>query len=244
MILPYVYLGNGRDAADIQSLSMLGITRVINVTTDIPDHHKVTGVKYLTLPAADSGHQNLRQFFEQAFDFIDAARQENQGVLIHCHAGISRSPTISIAYLIFKCGMTLVDAYTFVKTRRKIISPNFNFMGQLLEFEQELNGKMRNVEEIKLPLELRTSEVEPLKERRLNAPSGSVTPFLLPSNSNPPFNISSPGVPTPYPFAPSHSSSNPFTFKNENSAKTVEACRKSGLIRFEPLTPTSTHCGF
>jgi dual specificity MAP kinase phosphatase len=66
MILPCVYLGNGRDAADIQSLSMLGITRVINVTTDIPDHHKVTGVKYLTLPAADSGHQNLRQFFEQS----------------------------------------------------------------------------------------------------------------------------------------------------------------------------------
>ncbi len=87
--------------------------------------------------------QNLRQFFEEAFAFIDLARRDRSGVLIHCHAGVSRSPTIAVAYLMKRYPMAMSDAYKFVKKRRSIISPNLNFMGQLWEFEQGLRTEAK-----------------------------------------------------------------------------------------------------
>jgi len=68
-------------------------------------------------------------------DCVDA----NGGhVLIHCQAGVSRSSTVAIAYVMARSDLTMMDAFRFVKSRRQIVAPNFNFMGQLLEFETAL----------------------------------------------------------------------------------------------------------
>jgi hypothetical protein len=50
--------------------------------------------------------------------------------------------------------MNMVDAYRYVKTKRIIIAPNFNFMGQLLEFEEALkHGSIERQIEPRLPVE-------------------------------------------------------------------------------------------
>ena len=70
----------------------------------------------------------------------DEARENGCGILVHCLAGISRSVTVTVAYLMQKEQMTLNQAYDHVKRCKPNISPNFNFMGQLLDFEKALSG--------------------------------------------------------------------------------------------------------
>uniref|UniRef100_A0A673IGB7 protein-tyrosine-phosphatase n=1 Tax=Sinocyclocheilus rhinocerous TaxID=307959 RepID=A0A673IGB7_9TELE len=140
-ILPFLFLGNERDAQDLDLLLCLNIGFVVNVTTHLPLYHLDTGlVRYKRLPATDNSKQNLQQYFEEVFEFIEEAHQCGRGVLVHCQAGVSRSATIVIAYLMKHTLMTMTDAYKYVRGRRPIVSPNLNFMGQLLEFERDLNS--------------------------------------------------------------------------------------------------------
>lgn len=70
-ILPFLFLGNEQDAQDLDALQRLNVGYVINVTTHLPLYHYEKGLlKYKRLPATDSNKQNLRQYFEEAFEFI------------------------------------------------------------------------------------------------------------------------------------------------------------------------------
>ncbi|KAF5300397.1 hypothetical protein FQR65_LT01018 [Abscondita terminalis] len=141
-ILPFLYLGNSKDASNLSYLQDLGTTCVLNVTTSLNGYHEECGITYKQIPASDSLHQNLEQYFEEAFEFIEQARKRGACVLVHCQAGISRSATIAIAYIMKYKQLPLVEAYKIVKSERPIISPNFNFIGQLWELQESLcNGK-------------------------------------------------------------------------------------------------------
>ena len=73
------------------------------------------------------------------FPCTENIREKGGRVLVHCYAGISRSATISISYLMLKNNWSMHQAFEFCRERRPCVSPNFNFMGQLLSFQQELS---------------------------------------------------------------------------------------------------------
>lgn len=138
-VLPHLFLGDANNAADLDVLEGKGIKYILNVTPNVPNNFETNGgFKYLQIPIKDHWSQNLTNYFPQAITFIDEGRNHNYGVLVHCLAGISRSVTVTVAYLMYSMSLSLDDAYEYVKRRKPNVSPNLTFMGQLLDFENTL----------------------------------------------------------------------------------------------------------
>ncbi|XP_003965676.1 dual specificity protein phosphatase 4 [Takifugu rubripes] len=136
-ILPFLYLGSALHASKKEVLDAIGISALLNVSADCPNHFEGT-YQYKCIPVEDNHKADISCWFLEAIEFIDSVRDASGRVLIHCQAGISRSATICLAYLMKRKRVRLDEAFEFVRRRRSIISPNFSFMGQLLQFESQL----------------------------------------------------------------------------------------------------------
>ncbi|KAJ8284730.1 hypothetical protein COCON_G00035800 [Conger conger] len=136
-ILPFLYLGSAYHASRQDYLSDLQITALLNVSRRDTQQSK-GHFHYKWIPVEDSHMADISSHFQETIEFIDFVKQAGGKVLVHCEAGISRSPTICMAYIMKTKGLQLEEAFDFIKQRRNLISPNFGFMGQLLQFESEV----------------------------------------------------------------------------------------------------------
>ncbi|CAH1755754.1 14543_t:CDS:2 [Entrophospora sp. SA101] len=142
-ILPFLYLGNLSHACNAGMLKALGITHVLSVGEDARLDGKEFDILYLG-NLYDDGIDSLWNHLDLCVNFIENARRLNGSVIIHCRVGVSRSATITIAYIMRHLGRSLVSSYLFVRARRLnvIIQPNLKFMYELLQYEQKLTGRM------------------------------------------------------------------------------------------------------
>jgi len=126
-----IYLSNELGAQDFKMLKDRNVTHILVagnfLQQKFPGHFK-----YLQLPINDAASQDLSLYFEEAIKFIDEAEK----VLVHCYAGVSRSSSMVIAYLMYKYKWTYTEAYTHVKKKRTVINPNKGFVSQLQELEK------------------------------------------------------------------------------------------------------------
>ena len=83
---------------------------------------------------------------DEAADAIFWATQKGP-VYVHCHAGISRSPSLVIAYIMKyhqpPCGRSMAAALEFVRSKRGCVDPNPGFVIQLKDYERKLNAAVR-----------------------------------------------------------------------------------------------------
>lgn len=143
-LLRNLYLCGG-SAASVPTMQQLGVTLVINATTEqeLPNTplpcDETTG--YLRISIKDNREADLDRYFDEVADRIEQESQRAGGVtLVHCVAGVSRSASLCLAYLIKYHRMSLKDAYNHVKARRPQIRPNVAFVKQLMEYEFKQHG--------------------------------------------------------------------------------------------------------
>lgn len=139
-ILPHLYLGCQRDVLNQELMQQNDIAFVLNASNSCPKPDFIPDTHFLRVPVNDSFCEKILPWLDRSVEFIEKAKASNARVLVHCLAGISRSATIAIAYIMKRMDMTLDEAYRFVKEKRPTISPNFNFLGQLLDFEKNLKS--------------------------------------------------------------------------------------------------------
>ncbi|KAJ8406168.1 hypothetical protein AAFF_G00303990 [Aldrovandia affinis] len=147
-ITPTLFLSSADAAQNKALVSRKGITLIISATLlhTCPTYQ---GVECFRVPVSDLPHAPLGDHFERVAERIHNNRTGS--TLVHCAAGMSRSPALVMAYLMRYRGTTLREAYRWVQDSRPYIRPNSGFWRQLLDYEKKLYGK--NTVKVASPLE-------------------------------------------------------------------------------------------
>eukprot|EP00798_Chlamydomonas_sp_ICE-L_P016100 gene16100-22242_t len=133
-ILDNMFLSGQGVERDRQVLDKYGITAILQVGLELKPSHLHRYV-YKHIPVVDLEEEDLVSFFEECINFIHEGRQKG-AVLVHCAAGISRSASICIAYIMKMQSASLSDARATVKAARPQVNPNMGFSIQMQLFEQ------------------------------------------------------------------------------------------------------------
>ncbi|XP_003389954.3 PREDICTED: dual specificity protein phosphatase 1-like isoform X1 [Amphimedon queenslandica] len=119
----------------------LGISRIVNMAAgSLMTSQELYGesITILLITAEDMESYDLSQHFDEVTDFIDKGKEEGAGVFVHCMAGVSRSVTVSVAFLMKYCNMTLSEAARQVHSNRLLACPNVTFMRNLFNLQKQL----------------------------------------------------------------------------------------------------------
>jgi protein-tyrosine phosphatase len=124
-----VYLGNLQAAQDIRVLKEAGITHILQVASGLkPAFSK--DFTYKVINVNDTSSSSLIRHFPAAIAFMKEGVAKG-GVLVHCYAGVSRSATCVIAYLMQTKNLAFQTAFQFASRARPVIFPNMGFQKQL-----------------------------------------------------------------------------------------------------------------
>jgi hypothetical protein len=139
-IFNHILLGTQEMAFNREELLMTGITHICNCAEQIPNYFEGEFV-YMKINLVDKTTEEILPHFQPVSNFLKRVETLGGRALIHCVAGVSRSPALLIAHLMIDKKMRLYDAYRFVKKKRSTILPNTSFRLQLAKYEIMLFGK-------------------------------------------------------------------------------------------------------
>lgn len=137
-IVPGLWLGPWAAAKD-QSFITKNISHVFIVRS--PEEEKFIkakfpeSIRYQVLECRDHSFENLIRFFPRVMTYVDEVLKQSGNLLVHGNAGMSRSATFVIAYIMSTFKLSYKEAHKYVLTRRPCISLADGFQIQLKEYE-------------------------------------------------------------------------------------------------------------
>ncbi|RTG86929.1 uncharacterized protein DC041_0012291, partial [Schistosoma bovis] len=118
-------------AQNLNLLNNYNVTHIINLISNIIPNYFPEYFHYLSLIVYDNLTFQLNDILNDCFNFLNIVKQTKGCCFIHCEAGISRSPSIIIAYLMKFYNYSYDNAYNLVNNSRNICI-NVNFKSQLM----------------------------------------------------------------------------------------------------------------
>ncbi|XP_036429149.1 dual specificity protein phosphatase 19a [Colossoma macropomum] len=135
-IRPYLLVGSQDAAHDFGTLRKYKVTHILNVAYGVENAFPELFI-YKTLSILDQPDTDIISHLQECLQFIDKAKAEKGVVLVHCNAGVSRSVSIVIGYLMSREGHSFDDASSLVKSVRPASCPNPGFLEQLKNFKPQ-----------------------------------------------------------------------------------------------------------
>ena len=93
---------------------------------------------HLWEPVLEGGKEPDLAWLRRMVEFVATQRHKGATVYVHCLAGMNRSGTVAVAYLMQEHRWTRDRALAFAQSKRPQIQPNPSFMRLLAEWEKRL----------------------------------------------------------------------------------------------------------
>lgn len=185
-IIQHLYLSNWFTSDNPEVLKKYNIKAIISLETrpksdQVLNYYNSNDIDHMYIYIPDIPNANISEHFDETYQFIKNHISVGDNVLVHCMAGISRSSTIVLNYLLrnvyesnpalaFENNYTYDDSVQkscpcnilkntldYVRKQRPIVNPNNGFMKQLLLASIDYEKKCKK--EYKKQIELFTTNI-------------------------------------------------------------------------------------
>jgi len=129
-VIPGIYVCGDLDTQDPQAAvnqladwTKIGVTDVVDLRGEWSDEKFVAqhapDMSYWWLGTHDNGGNQTLEWFDSGVDVINKSVSDGGQVLVHCHMGINRAPSMAFAAMLAN-GFEVIDALTRIRAARPI----------------------------------------------------------------------------------------------------------------------------
>ena len=126
-----LFVSGVKSANNLGVLRRKGIDLIVNLVSRFQENEFPEEFEYLSYDLRDSAYSDIIAELHELADKLNDRIQRGDKVLVHCKKGISRSPSVAIAYLIKHKGMDFDSALALLQAKSERVFPNAGFLIQL-----------------------------------------------------------------------------------------------------------------